>query len=172
MLLNPGSPVVFNLIVCSARQVLCYLRPPMKIKKMEYIIVSLHFSGCVTLNFSLGFIIYVIKWRDHVPISPAGVKFKNQKLFFESDVSTSNIWAEIVQPPQSAAFSSSFQACFNDEVVLVKFFPGTEKEKCIETNNNSLILCFCLYFTYKYAMISSAICLVFLISLWVRLAKE
>ena len=56
----------------------------------------------------------IIRLRD-VPISPAAVEFKNQKLFFESYVSTSNIRAEIVQPPQSAAFSSSFQACFNDE---------------------------------------------------------
>lgn len=45
--------------------------------------------------------------KCYLPVSPARMELENEKLFFKSDVSTSNIRAEIVQPPQSAALSGS-----------------------------------------------------------------
>lgn len=57
MFLDSGSPVVFDLVICSSRQVLSDFGPP---------------------------------------VSPARMELKDEELFFESDISTSNIWTEIV----------------------------------------------------------------------------
>lgn len=82
VLLDPGSPVVLDLVVRSPRQVLRNFGPS---------------------------------------VSPARMKLKNEKLFFKSDVSTSNIGAKIVQPPQSTALSCPFQAGAASERIPATF---------------------------------------------------
>jgi len=46
-----------------------------------------------------------------IPVSPATMELENEKLFFKSDVATTNIRTKIIQPSQSATLASSFESC-------------------------------------------------------------
>lgn len=50
------------------------------------------------------------------------MKIENQELFFKRNVSTADVGAEIVQPPQPAAFSGTFQTCKSIDELKIQMY--------------------------------------------------
>lgn len=46
----------------------------------------------------------------YIPVAPARVEFKDEELFFRSDVATADVRTEIVEPPETAAFAGAFKS--------------------------------------------------------------
>ena len=72
--------------------------------------INIFVENPCTMDFLVTIIIY-IKYVINSPVPPLCLKFYDHQLLLGCNIPSSNIWTEVVQPPESATLSSTFKTC-------------------------------------------------------------